>query len=422
MSNSTINTSVSGNNVTIKVVIGAGETLDWWVRVTSKNDYGYGLGQGVGDYPWIVDIISGNTTTYNVTKTYRPGIYAAELNIAGVGSVDVSTFGLGSGKITFKVIGNGQMYVERNRSSVGLATPGNAISGITYTTGDTLGIVLTPYLGSTLIGLCDFPQTDCETALSYYLDILDGSGLPQMMIATFTAAPVVVPPPVVVKPANYALIINLSPLSWANLGGLTSYLPGITTAFAEAITLYGWLGWDVIESKIESGNLVIYMRDNNVTSSSVDSIGNDSRYILSNGRIMKLALPELAEITAALVTITAIALRFGYLIIGYSVVNLLTKAVDVAKTQADTEQVRTQTVSDMCKSGALTPAQCAEALKPPAEKGICESFGFSSTACSQLKTGGLVVGGLIVAYALFNVAKAIKVAKPTKNIAYGTPG
>jgi hypothetical protein len=412
MSNSTINTSVSGNNVTLKVVIGAGERLDWWIRVISKYDYGYGLGQGAGDYPWIVEIISGTTSNYSVTKTYKPGLYAAELNIMGVGAVDVSTFGLGSGKLTFKVVGNGQMYVERNRDSVGLATPGNAISNVVFSTGDTLGIILTPYIGSSLVGLCDFPQTDCETALSYYLDILDGSKIPQMMIATFTAAPVVVPPPVAT--ATHAFVINLSPLSWANLGGLTAYLPSVSTAFADAITLYGWLGWSVIESRIESGNLVIYLRDASVVSSSVGRyVGTSARYILSNGIIQRLALPELAEITAAIVTITAIALRFGYLIIGFSIVNLLTKGVEVAKTTADTEQIRTQTISDMCKSGALTPAQCTEALKPPVSKGICESFGFSSTACDQLKTGGLLAAGLIIGYMGYKAITAIKTTKTT---------
>lgn len=96
MANSYINTSVSGTNVTITVQMGAGDRLDWWIRVTSKYDYGYGKGQGVGDYPWIVEIINGTTATYTATKTYKPGLYSAELNIMGIGPVDFSLFEIGA--------------------------------------------------------------------------------------------------------------------------------------------------------------------------------------------------------------------------------------------------------------------------------------------------------------------------------------
>lgn len=82
----------SGKNVTITVKMAAGDKLDWWIRVTSKYDYGYGKGQGVGDYPWIVEIITGNTANYIATKNYKKGLYVAELNIMGIGSVDYSMF------------------------------------------------------------------------------------------------------------------------------------------------------------------------------------------------------------------------------------------------------------------------------------------------------------------------------------------
>lgn len=94
----TVNTSVSGTNVTISVRMNVGEApRGWWIRVTSKYDYGYGKGQGVGDYPWIVEIIdrTGTTdTSYSATKTYKPGLYVAELNVMGVGPIDFSTFEL----------------------------------------------------------------------------------------------------------------------------------------------------------------------------------------------------------------------------------------------------------------------------------------------------------------------------------------
>lgn len=436
--------------------------------------------------------------------------------------------------VIFSVVGNGQMNIEVNKVSVGTVLPGGSKS-VLLKTGNQLGITMIPYIGSTLIGLCDVPQTDCQTLLYQYLDILDENVLPQRMVATFTAAPPPPPPvgeftissdkasiqsgdyvvfsghyktggqkigiysnkgyittvvtnaagdykvgsyvtmtetttqkltvnacaegaisgicplladksnsitidvapmkydcsgapdytcvknptgkytdpdacraeckaplPPVVE-ATHAFVINLSPLSWANLDGLIAYLPNVTTEFTKAITLYGWLGWTVVESRIEDGNkLVIYLHETAAVS------GMALSKVASKVRAM--ALPTLVAITAALTTITAIAFRFGFMILGFYIVNLLTKAVEVAKTQADTEKIRTDVVAEMCKSGQLTPEQCAEALKPPAEKGICETFGFSKVACDQLTTGALVVGGAIVAYVAYS---AIKKAAPS---------
>lgn len=207
----------------------------------------------------------------------------------------------------------------------------------------------------------------------------------------------IVPPPLI--SATHAFVINLSPLSWANLGGLTAYLPNITSEFAKAITMYGWLGWQVVESRMEDSKLVIYLME----TAAVGSMGLSE----TASKVRALALPALAAVIAALGTIATIALSFGYIILGFYIVNLLTKAVEVSKTQADTEQIRTKTVSDMCKSGALTPEQCSEALKPPAEKGICETFGFSAVACDQVKTGILIVGGTIGAYLLYKATKTV---------------
>lgn len=94
MEDSFVYATVSGNIVTLKVAMGAGAPLNWWIRIVSKYDYGYGKGQGTGEYPWIVDVIKGNTATYTTTKTYKPGFYNAELNIMGIGPVDYSLFEL----------------------------------------------------------------------------------------------------------------------------------------------------------------------------------------------------------------------------------------------------------------------------------------------------------------------------------------
>lgn len=115
------------------------------------------------------------------------------------------------GKITFKVVGNGQLYVEKNRFPVGTAIPNNSLSGIDFQTGDSLGMILIPYTGSYVISLCDFPQTECRTESSYYFDITNGNALPQMMIANFsTAPPPPVTPPVAPPPTGSNSIVNTS--------------------------------------------------------------------------------------------------------------------------------------------------------------------------------------------------------------------
>ena len=89
-------------------------------------------------------------------------------------------------KMAFYVNGNGEMQVKRNGISVGTATSTVTLTDIEFVNGDTLGMLLVPYTGSSLIKLCDFPQTECTTDLSYSYPIINAPLLPQMMIATFT--------------------------------------------------------------------------------------------------------------------------------------------------------------------------------------------------------------------------------------------
>ncbi len=182
--------------------------------------------------------------------------------------------------------------------------------------------------------------------------------------------------------STHALSINLQPLSWANLDGLSAYLPSITTEFAKAITLYGWLGWEIIESRIESNKLVIYLHE-------TSTIGN----------VSSLALPSLAAASGAIFTLLAIALRFGYLFIGWNLINLVTKSVDLLQTQAETEQIKVQYISDMCTSGELTPEQCNEALKPvPDDCWIPLPLGGCLLSAKTGKTIAYIGGGLALGY------------------------
>lgn len=51
------------------------------------------------------------------------------------------------GNINFKVVGMGQLYIEKNKDYAGLAMPGFDTGPINFNTGDTLGIIVEPYLG-----------------------------------------------------------------------------------------------------------------------------------------------------------------------------------------------------------------------------------------------------------------------------------
>jgi len=187
--------------------------------------------------------------------------------------------------------------------------------------------------------------------------------------------------------ATHALQFSLSPLSWANYTGLLNYLPSITTAFAEAITLYGWIGWTVVETRIEGNNLVIYLRET-----------------ATAGHMSTLAWPTVAAISAAAVFIIGIALRFGYLIIAYKLIELATGIVKVEQTKSESEQLRIKTITDLCNEGKLTPEQCNELLeKSKPGTGLCGLLGLDDQVCTDLKYIGIGIGALIVGYTIYKI-------------------
>ena len=95
--------------------------------------------------------------------------------------------------IRFEVTGDGQFYIEKNRSPYGIASPGVSFTG-EYHNGDQLGMIATAYRGASFINICDVPQTECITTPSSVYDILDETVLPQKMIANFTNEPTPPPP------------------------------------------------------------------------------------------------------------------------------------------------------------------------------------------------------------------------------------
>ncbi|HWQ95923.1 MAG TPA: hypothetical protein VN368_00985 [Candidatus Methylomirabilis sp.] len=87
---------------------------------------------------------------------------------------------------TFRVVGNGQLFVEKNRSPAGTATPGSPVT-VTYNVGDYVGMACIPYTRSTFVKLCDVPQTECSTNPNQYRQVTSAGNF--VMEATFTVPP-----------------------------------------------------------------------------------------------------------------------------------------------------------------------------------------------------------------------------------------
>lgn len=181
--------------------------------------------------------------------------------------------------------------------------------------------------------------------------------------------------------ATSALVINLKPLSWADFSALEAHLPGITTAFAKAITLYGWSGWEVIESRIEQGSLVIYFYEEGAATL---TMGPEAVAVL---------------VPISLTTIVTALLWLGFFVVGYAFINLLGDYVAVKKTEAETEQLRTVTIADLCKTGQLTPQQCSEALKATEKCWISKPLGEGCLLSAS--TGQWIVGTALAALGLY---------------------
>lgn len=102
-----VSTSVSGNTVTVNVVISPEDIAltgsdRWEVVISSKTDHGLGS-TGAIDYPYFVDAILGNGSS-TFTRTLVIDRYVAELAITGQGIVDYSFFDVGAPGVTYPVV------------------------------------------------------------------------------------------------------------------------------------------------------------------------------------------------------------------------------------------------------------------------------------------------------------------------------
>lgn len=182
---------------------------------------------------------------------------------------------------------------------------------------------------------------------------------------------------------THTLELKLGPLSWADLAGLIRILPTVATEFGKAITAYGWLGWVVLESRIVDTTLVIYLHQSSTASLTIQkSFGHD---------IQSLVLPTLAAIVGTIITVGGILLRFGFLVVTWEFIERIgAPAVKAYQTDVQTIQLRNQTITDMCKSGQLTPTQCVEALETVTPKPITEQL------TNFIAVAAFAVGGILI--------------------------
>lgn len=117
MAYSTINTSVSGNTVTISVNISPSDGVSYWgIYVYAHTDHGLGSGGSDPNYTYFVERINGaGTGTYFYDRTYSPDLYIAELALQGMGTVDYKLFSTlpsctGTNSITFSQDTNNVMF------------------------------------------------------------------------------------------------------------------------------------------------------------------------------------------------------------------------------------------------------------------------------------------------------------------------
>jgi hypothetical protein len=211
----TITCTPSGtNSIIITVHLETGDVANWWINVRSKQDHGKGGNTSV-DYPYNVEYIPGTQSIYTVTKTYTNGNYAAELNIqfapGDARTVDFCLFDLGTtqppptnSQFTFRVVGNGQIYIAKNNAWIGTAITGLPVT-IPFTSGDSVTMNCSPDSNSSFVKLCDVPQTECITSNPTTRTITASSGS-YIMEATFSS---VTPPP----PTGN---ITVDSVSWAN--------------------------------------------------------------------------------------------------------------------------------------------------------------------------------------------------------------
>lgn len=90
----------------------------------------------------------------------------------------------GSMPVIFHTVGEGQIYVFKNGSMEALSTLGHDVT-VSYEIGDTIGFTAYPDHNNTLVSMCDYPLTECNTELGYSYTVI--GQLPDKMIATFTS-------------------------------------------------------------------------------------------------------------------------------------------------------------------------------------------------------------------------------------------
>jgi uncharacterized membrane protein len=192
--------------------------------------------------------------------------------------------------------------------------------------------------------------------------------------------------------ATHKFVISLSPLPWANYTGLQNYLPSITNIFANLVTGYGIFSWNILETKLEGNDLIIYIQDIDVSTASVKSLPGP-------------AAPVVAGISlTAIITATLI---FGFLVIAWRFENILEAKVEVQKEITEIGKDNSDLLTEKYIKGEITYQQYIDGLalinelikegKKAGSVGICQDLlGLSDQNCEYIKYGALALGGLII--------------------------
>lgn len=145
---------------------------------------------------------------------------------------------------------------------------------------------------------------------------------------------------------THALRLKLSTFSWADYSGLEAHLPALTLDLANVITLNGYVGWKVIESRLEGDELVLYLRNTTMPAQIIPFIP--------------------AALATALTGITLSALiwyGFWLTMTLTIVLYVASPIIEVFQTEAETKQMVAQELTNQYSQGKIDYNQYTNGMK-----------------------------------------------------------
>lgn len=229
-----------------------------------------------------------------------------------------------------------------------------------------------------------------------YYECVNGGCVQSYSVTPYTslqacqnACTITPPPPTQSQSATHKFVISLSPLAWANYTGLRNNLPSIATTFANLMVGYGIFGIDILESKLENNDLIIYIK-----------------YIPTSSMYNTKTLFVLPAITGS-ISIGALivaVLAFGFLIIAWRFENIIEAKTEVEKTIVDIAKENNDTLTNKYNKGEITYKEYIDGLKlindqlkaAESKSGLCGMIGLTDQDCKYIKYGAITIGALII--------------------------